>query len=475
MKVQDNIETTVAKTFVYDEKMKMSPSITNTQPNNQRRLMPRNTSGAPETSLDNKHGGAQLLFRSVSPSGKTQPPNTPPICKNCLTSTTPLWRRDENGAVLCNACGLFLKLHGRSRPISLKTDTIKPRNRKGTLNMEGTKETSATPIAPKKVTKTPSKRKKNKDDAEGFKSSLETPRLATSTYKPTGHTSIQTKSHVSEVGKQHSHYHSNSVASNSSAYSANLGNGTPISNNGHVRHTPTHTMVTQLPSVSTLLSDINTENRLSENAQNRNCGNEPRPLSHQSGTLSTFDADYNRKVSPRLMNPINTPTITSSNIPIQPGDIDGAHRTKSDISHSSTSLHHSSKLPAILTLKDHLTTTRSNTHASLNSQDYTSANASPSLDNSDSITPFNSRDGELQHTNISGLDTIVQKMQRSDSIYDDSSQLSAALKNEEEIIKLKTKVEELEMVINMYKKHIFELDRKYQTLKERIEENNTQT
>lgn len=31
--------------------------------------------------------------------------------------------------MLCNACGLFLKLHGRPRPISLKTDVIKSRNR----------------------------------------------------------------------------------------------------------------------------------------------------------------------------------------------------------------------------------------------------------------------------------------------------------------------------------------------------------
>ena len=52
-----------------------------------------------------------------------------PICQNCQTSTTPLWRRDELGSVLCNACGLFLKLHGRPRPISLKTDVIKSRNR----------------------------------------------------------------------------------------------------------------------------------------------------------------------------------------------------------------------------------------------------------------------------------------------------------------------------------------------------------
>ncbi|KIW39545.1 protein GZF3 [Exophiala oligosperma] len=55
--------------------------------------------------------------------------SAPPVCQNCQTSTTPLWRRDEAGSVLCNACGLFLKLHGRPRPISLKTDVIKSRNR----------------------------------------------------------------------------------------------------------------------------------------------------------------------------------------------------------------------------------------------------------------------------------------------------------------------------------------------------------
>ncbi|KAI8376760.1 hypothetical protein EDC96DRAFT_432526, partial [Choanephora cucurbitarum] len=50
-------------------------------------------------------------------------------CTNCLTENTPLWRRNPQGQPLCNACGLFLKLHGTVRPLSLKTDIIKKRNR----------------------------------------------------------------------------------------------------------------------------------------------------------------------------------------------------------------------------------------------------------------------------------------------------------------------------------------------------------
>lgn len=66
-----------------------------------------------------------------SDDGGAKKDGPPTKCTNCGTSTTPLWRRNPDGQPLCNACGLFLKLHGVVRPLSLKTDVIKKRNRSG--------------------------------------------------------------------------------------------------------------------------------------------------------------------------------------------------------------------------------------------------------------------------------------------------------------------------------------------------------
>lgn len=67
-------------------------------------------------------------------------------CTNCHTKTTPLWRRNPQGEPLCNACGLFLKLHGTVRPLSLKTDVIKKRQRG--QNTLGTKKGSTLTQSP---------------------------------------------------------------------------------------------------------------------------------------------------------------------------------------------------------------------------------------------------------------------------------------------------------------------------------------
>lgn len=51
-------------------------------------------------------------------------------CVNCKTTTTTLWRRNHNGESVCNACGLYYKLHNVSRPMSMKKEGIQTRNRK---------------------------------------------------------------------------------------------------------------------------------------------------------------------------------------------------------------------------------------------------------------------------------------------------------------------------------------------------------
>ena len=35
-------------------------------------------------------------------------------CANCKTTTTTLWRRNQGGEPVCNACGLYYKLHNVS-------------------------------------------------------------------------------------------------------------------------------------------------------------------------------------------------------------------------------------------------------------------------------------------------------------------------------------------------------------------------
>ncbi|XP_069354221.1 transcription factor BCFI-like isoform X4 [Maniola hyperantus] len=51
------------------------------------------------------------------------------LCSNCQTGTTSLWRRNAQGENVCNACGLYYKLHGINRPLAMKKDAIQVRAR----------------------------------------------------------------------------------------------------------------------------------------------------------------------------------------------------------------------------------------------------------------------------------------------------------------------------------------------------------
>ncbi|XP_011296858.1 box A-binding factor isoform X2 [Fopius arisanus] len=64
-------------------------------------------------------------------------------CSNCQTTVTSLWRRNTCGEPVCNACGLYFKLHSVNRPLSMKKDNIQTRKRKP----KGAMKSSDTPLS----------------------------------------------------------------------------------------------------------------------------------------------------------------------------------------------------------------------------------------------------------------------------------------------------------------------------------------
>ncbi|KAJ6621534.1 hypothetical protein B0H10DRAFT_1789920, partial [Mycena sp. CBHHK59/15] len=101
------------------------------------RNMPRPSSLAPSGSPTSAHppsgAGASNAHPGANANGQQAPAGEGKInalaCGNCGTSTTPLWRRDDVGNNICNACGLYFKLHGTHRPTSMKKTVIKRRKR----------------------------------------------------------------------------------------------------------------------------------------------------------------------------------------------------------------------------------------------------------------------------------------------------------------------------------------------------------
>ncbi|KIL58289.1 hypothetical protein M378DRAFT_335299 [Amanita muscaria Koide BX008] len=75
-------------------------------------------------SMRNSHGEGRV---QVAPRQETV--DVMAQCYNCHTTATPLWRKDDEGKTVCNACGLYYKLHGSARPISMKSDVIRKRSR----------------------------------------------------------------------------------------------------------------------------------------------------------------------------------------------------------------------------------------------------------------------------------------------------------------------------------------------------------
>ncbi|KAF8800326.1 hypothetical protein BYT27DRAFT_7236065 [Phlegmacium glaucopus] len=98
-------------------------------------------------SMRNSHGEGRA---QVVPRQETVDVIVAAQCYNCHTTATPLWRKDDEGKTVCNACGLYYKLHGSARPISMKSDVIRKRSRHDArrASINGPEDTPSTSPGP---------------------------------------------------------------------------------------------------------------------------------------------------------------------------------------------------------------------------------------------------------------------------------------------------------------------------------------
>ncbi|CAH1265250.1 GATA2 [Branchiostoma lanceolatum] len=92
------------------------------------RDFPTNSAAIPSAKLRGRR--ADLLRCTDGPITASAARRAGTQCANCKTTTTTLWRRNQNGDPVCNACGLYYKLHAVNRPLTMKKDGIQTRNRK---------------------------------------------------------------------------------------------------------------------------------------------------------------------------------------------------------------------------------------------------------------------------------------------------------------------------------------------------------
>lgn len=97
------------------------------------------------------------------------------ICANCQATTTPLWRRDAAGKTICNACGLYYKLHHIHRPATMMRTVIKRRKRCPSSSNDNKKSTnnksSPSPSNNRWNSASPPHRKMSFDDSDSSTSS----------------------------------------------------------------------------------------------------------------------------------------------------------------------------------------------------------------------------------------------------------------------------------------------------------------
>ena len=66
--------------------------------------------------------GPTAVYGSMLSFGR---PKIEHVCSNCKTTDTPVWRRDVAGRHVCNACGIYSRVHKQDRPIQKASDSAR--------------------------------------------------------------------------------------------------------------------------------------------------------------------------------------------------------------------------------------------------------------------------------------------------------------------------------------------------------------
>ncbi|CAO3654603.1 unnamed protein product [Mucor hiemalis] len=125
------------------------------------------------------------------------------ICANCQATTTPLWRRDAEGKTICNACGLYYKLHHVHRPANMMRTVIKRRKRcpsstdNGIHKKEKIARKSPSPMNNRWSSTSPPHRKLSFDDSSS----------STTSSCSSSNSSISSHNAFVELEQQQNHHH----------------------------------------------------------------------------------------------------------------------------------------------------------------------------------------------------------------------------------------------------------------------------
>lgn len=468
----------------------------------------------------------KIVFRNTGPSGLVSVLNVP-VCRNCLTSTTPLWRRDENGAVLCNACGLFLKLHGRPRPISLKTNIIKPRNRKNNSNSEnvGTefhkiKKDNGSPHDKKRKSTSliGSFHLNSHDDNQKRIKSL-SPHIPESImFHNNDDISNVNDSQIvnSSNNNSHNNFTNRNISKSQTPISHNMSNNMMInsaeSGDSSTSNPGIVNVSSQLPGLSSLLTNIDSNDHTVENSNtmtnsnnndynnvttsniqqpisppqgmnnglNSNPGsflsNEQKYISMKqqpqsippTGTMRQFSTRSSSAVASPLQNaqymPFNVPTDTLSK-DSQSGHVTGT-AMNNNIIYNNGSYHSIEGVNALENKSDQLPQRDVTPHQHSRIQNISQVLYNPGQFGTNSTTMSNHNENTSSKDSKHNL-----KRKSSTDLPDDRASnypLEDRLEHEEEIIRLKTKITELESVTDLYRNHIFNLNKKCQKYEQEL-------